>query len=102
MTAMSFTATALRMSSGVIVWGLHFAAIYGATGIACARGAPQAALVAVALSTLLAVALLLPIIVWNWRRRAQFESWFAAATAALALLAVVWEALPALWVPACD
>lgn len=98
---MGFAAAALRMSSGVIVWALHFAAIYGATALACARGVPQAAPVAVGLATLLALAALLPIIVAGWRRRAQFEAWFAAGTAAFALLAVVWEALPALWVPAC-
>jgi hypothetical protein len=98
---MGFAATALRMSSGIIVWGLHFAAIYGITGLACARAAPQAALTGVALATLAAVALLLPIVVSGWRRRAQFESCFAAAVAAFALLAVVWEALPALWVPTC-
>lgn len=98
---MGFAATALRMSSGVIVWGLHFAAIYGITGLACARGAPQAALIGVALATLFAVALLLPIVLAGWRRRARFEPCFMAALAALALLAVVWEALPALWVPTC-
>ncbi|MCW5659434.1 MAG: hypothetical protein KIT60_17150 [Burkholderiaceae bacterium] len=98
---MGFAATALRMSSGVIVWGLHFAAIYGITGLACARAAPQAALIGVAVATLFAVALLLPIVVSGWRRRQEFESCFAAAVGALALLAVIWEALPALWVPTC-
>jgi hypothetical protein len=98
---MGFAATALRMSSGVIVWALHFAAIYGVTGLACARAAPQAALIGVALATLVAVGALVPIVVSGWRRRAEFESCFTAAVAAFALLAVVWEALPALWVPTC-
>jgi len=100
-TMMGFAATLLRMSSGVIVWALHFAAIYGATGIACARGAPGAALIAVAAATGVAAALLLPIVVRGWRRRAEFEWGFAGSVAAFALLAVVWEAIPAVMVPTC-
>ena len=98
---MGFAATALRMGSGVIVWAAHFGVVYGTTALACARGVPQAAPLAVALATALAIALLLAIVARGWRRREHFESWFAASLAAFALLAVVWEALPALWVPAC-
>lgn len=101
MTTASFTATALRMSAPVIVWAAHFFAIYGVTGIACARGAPQAALVAVAVATPLALALLLAIALRDWRRRQQFESWFTLAAAGFASVAVAWEALPALWVSPC-
>jgi hypothetical protein len=100
--AMGFGTQALAMFSGVIVWALHFAVIYGATGIACARGAPQAASLAVAAATAVAVPLLLLIIVRGWRARQRFESWLAAALGGFALLGVVWETLPALLVEACS
>jgi hypothetical protein len=85
----------------VIVWALHFTAIYGTTALACARGVPGAAPVGVALATALAAVLLVFIIVRGVRRRAEFEGWVSAALGAFALVAVVWEALPALIVEAC-
>lgn len=96
-----FAAIALRMSAGIVVWALHFGAVYASTALACARGLPQAAPPAVAIATALAVVALLPIVVAGWRRRADFEPAFSASMAAFALIAVLWEALPALWVPAC-
>jgi hypothetical protein len=91
----------LRISSGVIVWSVHFMAIYGFTALACAREFAHAVFPAVAVATLVAVALLIPIMVTGFRRRAEFEYWMAASLAALALIAVVWEALPVVLVPAC-
>lgn len=97
---MSFAATALRLSAGVLVWALHFAAIYGFTALACARQLPAPVPWAVALATLAAAAGCL-LILRQELARPGFEAWLAAGLAALALLAIVWEALPVLMVPPC-
>ena len=98
---MSFTRTALRMSAGPIAWALHFAAIYGSTGVACARGLPGTVPWAVGIATLAAGAACVATIVAGVRRRDEFESWLSAALAGLALLAIAWEALTALLVRPC-
>jgi len=91
----------LFMSSGVVVWALHFSAIYGVTGLACARAwtwlvAPSAAfstaLAFIAIGVILAVAL---------PRRAQFEYWMSACLAGFALAGIAFEALAVLLVPVC-
>lgn len=92
---------ALWMSSGVIVWALHFGALYGLTALACARGWQSLVVPSIALATALAAILALLIVVAGWRRRARFESWMTAGIAALALVAIVWEAIPVLIVPIC-
>ena len=89
------------MSSGAVIWALHFGAIYGLTGLACARGWQAAVPPGIALATVVAAILALAVLVAGWRRRAQFESWMTAGIAALALLAILWEALPVLIVPIC-
>lgn len=98
---MGFARQALSTFAAVIVWALHFALIYGATGVACARGAPHAALLAVSAATAVAVLLLMVIIVRGARASQRFESWLGAALGAFALVGVVWESLPVLLVEAC-
>jgi hypothetical protein len=92
----------LFMSSGVMVWALHFMAIYGITALACARAAPGVVAPAIGVSSLAAIAALVVIFARGWRQRAVFESWLAASVAALALIAVVYETIPVLLVPICD
>jgi hypothetical protein len=70
-------------------------AIYGVTALACARGFPAAVPWAIGIATALALAAVIAIIIFNARE------WMTAAVAALALLAIVWEAVPVLVVPAC-
>jgi hypothetical protein len=106
MTAMDnagtgFVVVALRMSAGIVIWGLHFAAIYGLTALACARGMPAWPPLVVAIATTVALVALAVVFVRGWRRRGEFEWWMSAAAAAFAIVAVVWEAVPALIVPAC-
>lgn len=98
---MGFAATALHISSGVIIWAAHFAAIYGLTALACARNAPQLVLPAVAVPTFAAAALLVVVLWRGIARRKAFESWMSATVAAFSLLAVAWEAIPVLMVPPC-
>ena len=91
----------LFMSSGVVIWALHFGAIYGLTGLACARGWQEMVPPGIGLATVVAAILAVAVVVAGWRRRAQFESWMTAGIAALALVAILWEALPVLIVPIC-
>jgi hypothetical protein len=91
----------LFMSSGVMVWALHFSAIYGITGLACARGWAGVVVPSVAVSTLLAVLAMVPILAVGVSRRGQFEYWLTACIAGLALVGIVWEAVTIFLVPAC-
>lgn len=98
---MSFVPTTLRMSAGVIVWALHFAAIYGLTALACARGAPSLVPWVIGAATAGAGLACVAIMAFALGRRAQFESWIAVGVAALALVAIVWEAFPMLVMTPC-
>jgi hypothetical protein len=91
----------IRMSSGAIVWGAHFAAIYGMTALACARGFPGLVLWATGIATLIAAGLLFFLIWISFKDIDAFVNWLGAAVAGLALLAIVWEAAAVLLVPAC-
>jgi hypothetical protein len=83
----------VRMSSGAIVWAVHFMAIYGITALACARGFPAAVPWAIGITTALALAAVIAIIV--------FSSRITAGVAGIALIAIIWEAIPVLVMPAC-
>jgi hypothetical protein len=89
----------LWMSAGVLVWALHFAAVYGFTGLACARGFGASAPWFVAAATALAAAIAAMLVVRNVS--SEFTRWMTAALAAAALIAIVWEGLAALLVPTC-
>ncbi len=98
---MRFAVTSLRISAGIIVWALHFATIYGVTALACARGFAGSLPVAIAVATLVAVIGAAAILVSGWRRRSDFAHWLSASIAGFALLAIVFEAMPAWLVPTC-
>lgn len=97
----TFPCTALFISAGIIIWALHLAAIYGFTALACARGWDGA--VVPALWTVTAVAALasLGVMTAGWRRRDVFECWLAGTVAGFGLIAIVYEAVTILLVPAC-
>lgn len=97
--------------SGLGIWAAHFGAIYAVNALGCERGfgfAPAA----IGLLTLLAAAALL-LLLWRALRQLgpplaeggeaepRFTRWFAAGAAGLGLLAVLFQAAPALWVPPC-
>lgn len=91
----------IRLSAAIAVWAVHFIAVYGLTGLACARGLPQAVPWAIGVATLLALAAL-AFLIWVSRKDlAVFANWMTAAVAALALLAILWETVPVLLLPAC-
>lgn len=104
---------------GLVLWALHFTAIYAINAFACERGRESALLlglpwvpVMVGIAT---IAILLPLALVlrvTLRRLAgpvteagqaepRFTLWFAAATSLYAVLAVLFQAAPALVLPAC-
>lgn len=98
---MRFARGASWVAAGVLVWALHFAAIYGFTALACARGLAHVVPTAIGAASAIALVAVVAIIVSGWRRRAHFEHRLSASLAALALLAIVYETIPAWTVPAC-
>ena len=98
---MSFVATSLRISSGIVIWALHFGVIYGFTALACARGSPGAVPWVIGIATVVAATLAIGIMFAGFRRRGHFESWLSAGIASFALIAIVYEAMPLFTVPLC-
>jgi hypothetical protein len=98
---MTFARAALLIGAGPAIWAAHFGAIYGFAGVACARGLASAVPWAVGIATFVAAAACGAVLAFAWRRRAGFEHWLCAMLAALALVAIAWEALAALLVRPC-
>jgi hypothetical protein len=98
----------VRLAAGPLTWSLHFGAVYGFVAVLCARepfagpwrGATVVTARIVAI-TIVALVALVPAI-----RRAgpqgAFLEWLSRCLAALAALAIVWEALVALLEPTCS
>ena len=108
---------AWRLWIGPLVWAAHFLAIYAFTAIACARHVAISAFGVGAVAwfigavTAIAAAVLgvtIALALRDGRRPASraptagFVHWLTAAIACLVLLAIVWEALPILFVPFCS
>jgi hypothetical protein len=108
---------AWRLWIGPLVWAAHFLAIYAFTASACARyvamGAFGVGVVAwfIGAVTAIAAAVLgvtIALALLDGRRSgshaapAGFVHWLTAAIACLVLLAIVWEALPILFMPFCS
>ncbi|MBX9753074.1 MAG: hypothetical protein K5Q68_26035 [Roseococcus sp.] len=106
----------LLSAAGLAVWAGHFTVIYAVTALACERGLTGRMLLGlplvpamVGLATLLALALLglvmrpgLPGITDRAQEtEPHFTRWFAAATALLSALAVLFQAVPAMLLPNC-
>lgn len=90
--------TALRLSAGPLLWLAHFAALYGFNAIACARGFSGAVPWGVGVATLILAA---GAALVTFRHRKDFVDWLTAALGAVALLAILWQALPVLMVSPC-
>lgn len=106
----TFARTFLLLFSGPIVWAVHFLLIYGFTGIACARGLAQVqwlGIDAVAAGILAATLAAIVILAWILARLPKnttddFVRWSALGLGMLTCVALVWEALPVFFVPACS
>ena len=110
MTERSFSRRTLRMFSGVLVWTAHFGAIYTFHALACARERASLSWLGVDMvtwfvlaATATAAAVLMLAIRGAIRAGAgEFENWLTASTAALSLVAVLWQGLlPVFMVPVC-
>lgn len=91
----------LLMSSGAIVWALHFTALYGFTALACARGFPAAVPWFAGIASAVAAAAMLAIVARNFGRREAFERWLAGAIAAFALVGIAYATVPVYVVRTC-
>ena len=100
----------MRMLYGAFVWALHFMAAYGFTALACERGFASVQWLGIGVvtwalgaATVIALGVTSVIIVAaTWRApRIGFTEWITAGIAALASIAILWEALPAIMVPGC-
>lgn len=98
---MSFRGTAFLISGGGVAWAVHFAALYGFAALACARGFAGAIPWFTAGATLLAALASGAVLLVGWRRRGSFQGWLGASFAALALVAIAWQAVPVYIVPLC-
>lgn len=108
-----FTHDVLLLFAGPLVWSLHFVAIYGLTGIVCARpgsagswqGWPWEAWAIAALGVLAAAGLGACLAAARPRAGSgdtrRFVRWTSLALAGFALLAIAWETLALLLVPSC-
>ncbi len=92
---------AVWMAAGMAVWALHFAAIYGFTGLACARQWETQVPWVVGAVTVIGAAAAIATGLKGWRERTAFTGWMTASTAAIALIAILWEGLSVLGVPPC-
>ena len=109
----------LLSALGLGIWTVHFAAIYAINAYGCERGLTGERVLGLPLVPVLVIAATaaalgaLGVVLWRsaaglsppyddgGETEPRFTRWFAAATAALALVAVVYEAIPALIVPPC-
>ena len=109
MTAMRslFTHDFLLLFAGPAVWAIHFLAIYGFTGVVCARpGTPPAWLAwGVAGAGLLAVAALAACVAVkpasSLADNRLFVRWLSIGLILLAILAIAWETLSVVMIPPC-
>ena len=109
----------LASTGGLVVWAAHFGAIYATAALACERGLTETRLLGlpfvpamVAALTLLALGALGLVVRGAEAGRAppldeggeaepRFTAWLALAGAALGGLAVLFQAVPAMVLPAC-
>ena len=103
--------------AGLLIWAAHLAVIYGFTGLACARRFAQEpvlgvdlvdiAVIGVTIVALLAAAAVLVRAYRSAKMSSSEEGsvpflrWVAAASALLAMVAIAWEALPAIFISGC-
>jgi hypothetical protein len=92
---------ALWIPSGIVVWALHFGALYGFTALACARDFAGAVPWFAGAATLAAIVAAGLILARGLRRRGDFAGWMTLAVAAFALAAILFQAIPLFIVPAC-
>jgi hypothetical protein len=106
------------MLAGLLIWAAHLTVIYSVTALACARhfddvmvlriGIVPLTVAITTLIALLATGLVLALAVRDLINRIpdqegtrRFFSFTTATVAGLSMVAIAWEGLPALLIPAC-
>ena len=118
MIAAGFTPTFIYLTAGLTIWFARFTAVYGFTGLMCARPSWNAEVFGIGIVTIGIVAMTMVALAANgavfnraWSRlnespsegteNARFVHYVAAAMVALGSVAIVWETLPVLLIPVC-
>ncbi|NYT57584.1 hypothetical protein H0A65_01455 [Alcaligenaceae bacterium] len=109
----NFQRAFLFMLAGPIIWAIHFLFIYALHGLACARpmllgvwlGRPASAWIIVVAGAFAIIAMAWIYLQWRHSMpdmgRPAFIPRLAAALSLLSALAIIWETIPLLWLPAC-
>lgn len=111
--ARAFLRHALVISAGPLIWFAHFTIVYVWTALLCARGVGMDLIPAgILAATVVAAAAVIVFAILSFRamRRAgrngggngRFLFAVAAALAALSLIGILWNGLPAVLVSACS
>lgn len=112
MRASPFTHDFLLLFSGPLIWALHFIAIYGFTGVLCARPGTNASwlglsvatwvLVAAAVAAVAAIAACMAVAPRDTaRENRRFVRWVARGLGGLAIVAIAWETMSVLLIQGC-
>jgi hypothetical protein len=112
-----FLSRSLFALAGLLIWSLHFGAIYVFQALACARGFASREVAGVgivtafiAAATLLALLATAAVIATGWRtpgpgveltEHDEFLRRLTILVAGLSAVAIVWQALPVLMMPPC-
>jgi SNF family Na+-dependent transporter len=108
-----FTRSLLFMTAGPLIWALHFVFIYVVTALICARPSATAQWVSsgllewvIGIATAVAIAAILWITLRGIKSNGEkenvrFMQWTAVALGVFSIYAIVLDALPVLFVPAC-
>ena len=120
MSERRFGSKTFLLLGGLLIWAAHFMFVYAATSLACARGfahitvlgaglVPFTVMLATCLALLAAGWVLLTALSWGGPLRGEastdagsaFIQHLTIALALIAMIAIVWNALPALVVSPC-
>jgi hypothetical protein len=113
-----FTWTTVRLTANLLIWAAHFGVIYAGSALVCARGGLDASLLGVGVLTwIIGLATLAALAGVLWVGAAAireircgrhphgstpwFLNWVSAGLGGLAVVAIVWEAVPLFIVPPC-
>jgi hypothetical protein len=103
-----FAGATFYLLAGLIVWAARFLGVYIFTAVACARGAAELVPPVMVGAALLGSAICVALIVYALRslrtgtaENFRFFHIIAALVAAISILAMGWETVPALIIPVC-
>lgn len=101
------TRTALGLSAGFLIWAAHFTLIYALTAVTCSRGYIGVGTLRTSLFAATVVALILTFAVLpralkpRSGRTLSFLGETGALVAGLAMIGILWNAVPVLFLPVC-